>query len=170
MDLSNPPYDSRVIANSFLDIALKEGDVIDPMKLLKLVYIAHGWYLALTGEPLIRDSIEAWKHGPVIPKLYDAIRKFGARPISEYYTEFDFDELTTYIPTVQDEETRKFLNVVWNGYGTYSGIELSAMTHKEGTPWREVYSPDKRHIVIPMETIRSYYESLLNDKHIAAIR
>ncbi|MCC7437458.1 MAG: DUF4065 domain-containing protein [Armatimonadetes bacterium] len=70
MNTSEAPYDSRIVGNSFLDIALKDGTALTPMKLLKLVYIAHGWHLGIMGKPLISDEVQAWKYGPVIPKLY----------------------------------------------------------------------------------------------------
>ena len=61
-------YDSRTVANEFLKLADKDNDTLTPMQLLKLVFIAHGWCLGLLGRHLIKDSIEAWQYGPVIPK------------------------------------------------------------------------------------------------------
>ena len=65
------PYSSKAVANSFLDIA-EAGNVndISPMKLQKLVYYAHAWHLAFLGQPLIREEVQAWKFGPVIPDVY----------------------------------------------------------------------------------------------------
>lgn len=63
-------YSAKAIANKFLDIAESEGAKIDPMKMQKLVYIAHGWGLGFLGEPLITQDIEAWKYGPIISDLY----------------------------------------------------------------------------------------------------
>src|SRR5262245_24360842 len=40
------------------------------MKLEKLVYYGQAWHLAREGEPLFRESIEAWREGPVVPELY----------------------------------------------------------------------------------------------------
>ncbi|MFQ5632018.1 MAG: Panacea domain-containing protein, partial [bacterium] len=57
-------YDSRLIANYFIDFARKDGVAISPMKLQKLVYFAHGYYLAITGQPLIEEEIQAWRYGP----------------------------------------------------------------------------------------------------------
>ena len=63
-------YDVRAVANFFLDQAQEEGQKLDHMKLQKLAYIAHGWHLAITGEPLFHERVEAWPYGPVIPDLY----------------------------------------------------------------------------------------------------
>lgn len=159
MDTLKAPYDSRTVGNSFLDIALQDGAALTPMKLLKLVYIAHGWYLGIMGKPLISDNVEAWKFGPVIPKLYHEIKRFGARPISDYYTVVNFDELQEEIPVV-DKETAKFLELIWRRYGQFDGQELSAMTHQENTPWAKYFKSSMRHIVIPNDAIKEYYAAL----------
>jgi len=45
------------VANYLIGKAHSEGDRITVMKLLKLVYIAHGWSLGLTGKPLIGEEV-----------------------------------------------------------------------------------------------------------------
>src|SRR5699024_341384 len=74
-------HDSKVVANRFLKLAQEAGDTLTPMQLLKLVYIAHGWMLGLNGRPLIRDDVQAWQYGPVIPRLYNAVRSFRHHPV-----------------------------------------------------------------------------------------
>ena len=51
------------------------------MKVLKLVYMAHGFNLAITDDPLINDRVEAWKFGPVIRPLYGKLKQFGSGAI-----------------------------------------------------------------------------------------
>src|SRR5687767_12203236 len=70
-------YDPKSIANYFIDLAAAEGKKLTPLQLIKLVYIAHGWYLGLTGKPLINESPQAWQYGPVIPSLYHALKIHG---------------------------------------------------------------------------------------------
>ncbi|MFI5930904.1 Panacea domain-containing protein [Actinoplanes sp. NPDC051494] len=41
------------------------------MCLQKLVYYSQSWHLALLGEPLFRDTIQAWRDGPVTLTLWD---------------------------------------------------------------------------------------------------
>ncbi|MCB0375635.1 MAG: DUF4065 domain-containing protein, partial [Sinomicrobium sp.] len=73
-------YNPVIVANYFLS---KYGvDYhITPMKLVKLVYIAHGWHLGITDNALIDENPEAWKYGPVIPRIYHEFKKFGKNPI-----------------------------------------------------------------------------------------
>ena len=50
-------YPSAVIANWFLEKDPKMKD--DVMKVLKLVYIAHGFHLAFKDTPLIKEDVQA---------------------------------------------------------------------------------------------------------------
>ncbi len=71
------------IANYFVRKSLDSGIPVTPMKLVKLVYVAHGWYLGLTGEPLIAEGVQAWKYGPVVPSVYDKFKMYGGSAITE---------------------------------------------------------------------------------------
>lgn len=42
-----PPKDSVQVAHQILWVAVQQGKVFTPMQLLKLVYITHGWMLAI---------------------------------------------------------------------------------------------------------------------------
>ena len=76
------PYDSRAVANSILHNANETGKKLTPMQLIKLVYVANGWSLALLNRPLISEQIQAWQYGPVIPNVYRAFNRFGSAAIT----------------------------------------------------------------------------------------
>jgi len=120
------PYDARVIANYFLKLAERDGSKIFPLKMQKLVYLAHGWSLALRGEPLVKDDIEAWKYGPVVPRLYHEFKKYGATAIKE--------PATTPVTEI-DADTKALLKAVWKRYSKFTGVQLSALTHERGYAW-----------------------------------
>lgn len=132
-------YDSRAVANYFLKGAQDRGLSLTPMHILKLVYIAHGWYLALYDRPLISDRIEAWNYGPVIPALYHAVKRFGNQEITATISELEIEK-----PKRQefrkkfDEPTRLFLNRILEVYGGLKAFQLSSLTHAEGTPWHSI--------------------------------
>ena len=162
------PHDVLAVANYFLNRADADRTTLDHMKLQKLVYIAHGWHLAVTGTPLIFERVEAWPFGPVIPDLYHEFKKCGSHPIAEPAMTIDFD---TWQPTPYsldrsglDDGTRDVLDRVWNVYGKYSGLQLSTLTHQPNTPWDQIAkqaSTDKpRGVVIPPEVIQDHYLSL----------
>lgn len=148
-------HDARFIANLFIEMARQAGRTLTPMQLLKLVYIAHGWMLGLYGVPLIRNRVEAWKFGPVIPDLYRAVRHCGDGPV------------IASIPVPQEElipVERQLIEQVFSGYGARSGISLSSLTHQPGTPWAQVYRDDTLDIPITNDIIQEHYQQIATER------
>jgi uncharacterized phage-associated protein len=150
------------IANEFLRRAKSDGRRLTQMQLQKLVYLAHGWCLAVTGEPLIEDEFEAWEFGPVERKLYQALRRYGSGPVSRPirwgddspfaddldFTEDAFEEL--------DEKESDVVDRVWANYGRFPAHKLSALTHEPGTPWTNVFEPG-RNRPVSNNAIQEYF-------------
>jgi uncharacterized phage-associated protein len=155
------PYPVETIAETILREAKKVGRSLTPMQLIKLVYIAHGWSLAITGRDLFINRIEAWKYGPVIPELYRATKKFGREPIPIGLVGSSDEALLEKVD--QDLVEDVFLK-----YGHFSGVQLSNLTHQSGSPWHQVYRDGVQNIEIPDSIIASHYKGLLNDRRSAA--
>ncbi|MFZ3184229.1 MAG: type II toxin-antitoxin system antitoxin SocA domain-containing protein, partial [Pseudomonas sp.] len=68
---------SESVANYFIQKSFNSGIPLTSMKLIKLVYIAHGWHCGYFSQNLINDAVEAWKFGPVIPDLYRKVKWYG---------------------------------------------------------------------------------------------
>ena len=94
------------IANYFIKKPFEDGTELTPMKLLKLVYAAHGWHLDLAGEPLIGERVEPWKYGPVVPSAYDEFKDYGDRNITKLAY---FKERGQLVSPLSHEETHPFL-------------------------------------------------------------
>lgn len=165
-------YSAKEVANYFLDLASKEGIELSPLQIQKLVYIAHGWHLAIYGleDPLIDDEYaEAWEYGPVFPSLYHEFKKFGAGPIKRLATEayyIDFlDEWGTSTPSIKknDSETQAFLNHIWKLHKGLSGGQLINLTHKGDSPWKKTRdkSGNIRNADIDNKIIKEYHEEQL---------
>lgn len=152
----------NAVANEFL--AIPDND-ITLLKLLKLCYIAQGFSLAILDRPIFDDDIEAWRYGPVIPALYHEFKHFGSEKITEksqysYLNDsFDFIPET---PTLDDDDDKKIIQIVWKLYGEYSAGDLVDMTHQEGTPWFYTYVP-RANKVIPNKLIKEYYTTLVSN-------
>jgi len=165
------PYPAGAIANEFIKIARENHKRLSPLKLQKLVYFAHGWYLALTGKPLINEPVEAWKFGPVIPSLYHALKKYAYQSVNECMTDDDFWEPSTGGvchelsvddgPDQQENElAKRIVRRVWDVYGGFSATQLSNLTHDDGTPWSMTPDKDKRrNAIIDPEIIRGYFKA-----------
>jgi uncharacterized phage-associated protein len=144
---------SVIVANRFLELADAKNDKLTPMQLLKLVYIAHGWMLGLYGRPLIKDKVEAWQYGPVIPALYQHVRKYKGAPvtkkISTYFEVSDMDALEDDV-----------VSQVYGAYGSKPGMQLSRITHAQGTPWELTYEDGSFGLTIPTDIIEDHYKKL----------
>lgn len=151
-------YSALTIADEILKIAKKAGHSLTPLQLMKLVYIAHGWSLAIREKDLFSDRIEAWKYGPVIPDLYRATKHFGRAPIP-------FDQIDEDTKSV-DDDTYTFLEDVFKKYGHMSGYMLSSLTHKSGTPWDQKYQDGVYNVEISDDIIKEHYTALLNDRNV----
>lgn len=147
-------YDALTIADAMLKIGKRKGQTMTPMKLLKLVYIAHGFSLALLERDLFKNRIEAWKFGPVIPDLYQATKRFGRG-------EIPLDLIGDPDDTSVDPQVQSFLEDVYDKYGHLNGIQLSYLTHQSGTPWERVYDQRFRNLEIPDALIAEHYKGML---------
>lgn len=146
---------ARTIADWFLRRASEEGEAVTQMKLQKLVYIAHGWHLAILGKPLIDESVQAWQWGPVVPSLYGDFKQYGSTPIV----------LPTRIDPVKlPKETEEILNKVWGVYKRFTAMELSSLTHREGTPWSKAFRPYAK-LEIDDKEIMTHYRKMAAERH-----
>ncbi len=152
------------IANYFVRKSFETGKELTPMKLVKLTYIAHGWYLALKDEALLSEAVQAWKYGPVVESVYESFKSYGAQQIFKYA----FDTEINNYPMVQTKELRKFLDKIWEVYGNYTGIQLSALTHKKNTPWDITWNVEggskMKSAIIKDSLIKEHYKTLVNER------
>jgi uncharacterized phage-associated protein len=137
------PYHAKSVANLFLRKSISDGLPIDPMKLQKLIYFAHGYYLARTqrrdGEalPLVNEFFEAWDYGPVLPSVYQEFKGFGSGNITKLAMEFrhEFRANVVALPPTNDEHLDRISSFVWDRYAKKHSLHLSDLTHKQGGAW-----------------------------------
>jgi uncharacterized phage-associated protein len=135
------------VAEWMLARARKDGVCLTQMQLQKLAYIMHGWYLAVTGEPLFFDCIEATVFGPFVVAIHDRFRAFGSSGIVSNGFAHDFGQVAN-----------KVLESVWASYGRMTTIELTAITRKLDSPWCKTIHSGKN--AISNIVIAGYYQEL----------
>lgn len=94
----------------------RTNEIIDQMKLHKLLYFSQRETLAILGKPLFNENIEGWKYGPVsrvVRNNFDA--------------EIGIIELTEEI----GEESKYIINNVILEYGALASWKLSEISHGE---------------------------------------
>jgi len=138
------PTSAIAVANAFLEIQAEDRSdfpPIDAMKLQKLVFYAHAWWLANKGKPLFSEDVEAWPWGPVVREVWEEFRGFGRRPIegkrgvifapgAGAHGGWEFRE-----PARPAKNIIEFLGDVWESHKSWTGVQLSNATHAEGEPW-----------------------------------
>jgi len=154
-------YTPQHIANYFLKKANEDGLPMSPLKLIKLVYIAYGWNLALTDKKLFDEPIEAWQHGPVIESLYHEFKHFRSGNISDLAEDMDMDTFEVTIPKIKksDAETITILSKVWASYKRFTAWSLRNKTHEIGGPWHKVYKAGHRGIELKDTDIKKHYQA-----------
>ncbi len=136
-------------AEQLLHITHKRNVGLTPMQVLKLVYISHGWMLGLHRQPLFGENVEVWKYGPVVPSVYHKYKKFRGDPIKSPGKDHKED---------MEGLKRNVIGQVFDRYDTYTGIELSELTHQEGSPWDTAWKEGMD--IIPNDLIQKYYREL----------
>lgn len=116
------------------------------MQLQELVYIAHGWCLACSGQPLTGNRPEALEHGPEYRKLADALARWGADLVTA-----EIDHATTEEEVSETDATsssrmelskfeQELLERIYADYGSLDHRHLALVTRTKGTPWDAVYA------------------------------
>ncbi|MGI9345183.1 MAG: Panacea domain-containing protein [Gammaproteobacteria bacterium] len=153
-------YSAIQIANFFL---ARHGPIYK-VELQKLLYFAHGWYLGLTDQALINEEPEAWQLGPVFPTLYHArksIKSNAATIPNETGAEI----------VVLPQAVEEFLEKIYQRYGQLYGGQMTALTHRVGSPWHQIAdkhlsdTEDLPHgLTIPNSLIRDSYKKMVEDE------
>ena len=136
---------AREAAEYFIYKAGIDEDLITNLKLQKLLYYAQGFSLALFDEPLFRDPLEKWRHGPVVSEIYQLYKQYGGGAI----------------PPVEDIDEKKYgekaiglMDEVYSVFAQFSGWALRDMTHQE-PPWQN--TPDGEEI--PLGAMKEYFKT-----------
>lgn len=133
------PYTPLQIANTFLTRYAGAAGGIDHMKLQKLDYFVHGWWLAYNADRLLTEQPQVWKYGPVFPSLYRDLKIYGNADLTEPVKVNPFGGTAPVLPNNPDAAAAsELLDWVWKRYGHLSALALSDLTHREGTAWRNV--------------------------------
>lgn len=122
---------------------------ITNLKLQKMLYISHLYYLGNKGEALISEEFEAWLYGPVLPSLYHKTKEFADRPVGNI-----FSNLASY----NDNEELKFIEETYKKISNHSAWDLVLMTHLKGGAWEKNFDENEKHTKIPNADILEEYK------------
>ncbi len=133
-------YDGRAVANFVLDQCDAQGVALSHLALQKIVYFCHVWSLIELGQPLVRQSFEAWEHGPVLQYLYREFKGFGSERVRGRACQMNprngQQEVVRYAFA---EPTLELLTKVVAIYSRFSASTLRELSHAPGGPWDQVW-------------------------------
>lgn len=156
------------VANLFVDLAAKDNTPIHLLGLVKRVYIAHGFALAMLHRGLTDprfDKVEAWKYGPVIPSVYHSFKQYKAQSITEKTVVMEWnneEKAPVFVaPEVTNREDRQIVEMVWKRYKNYTDSQLVDLTHQKSTPW-DLCFIEGQNAEIPDELTEFYYRRIVD--------
>lgn len=125
----------------FIEYKRVTEEIIDEMKLQKLLYFSQRETFAILNQPLFNEVFEGWKYGPV------------SREVRTVFTEDGINAQTEDIKS----ESKYIINNIIQEYGALASWKLSALTHKE-TSWlnsrKGLKKEENGNVEIKMEDIR----------------
>ncbi len=140
-----------IVCNNILKRAFDQNVPVTPMKLQKLLYFASCEYVKNTGNELLSEDFCVWQYGPVLPTVYAEFKSFHSTKITKYAknadgNSFAYDESTA-------PNLKRALDQVWESFKGKTGIELSEITHEDGSGWSSAYS--KQQIKISKDEMKN---------------
>lgn len=150
---NNAEVKEHVVTNDDEEYEVYEG--ITHLKLQKLLYYAQGLSLAINNERLFYEEIEAWKHGPVVPEIYDEYCSNGRNVIE---IEMGRDEEKILNDIESDSKVNNILNLTYNNFAIYTAWQLREMTHEDNSPWDITQKTKDLTAVIDIELIKEYFK------------
>lgn len=135
---------ATIVANSILRRAFADKVDVTPMKLQKLLFFTTCLYQRRTGRRLLVESFQPWRYGPVVQSVYDEFKRYRARPIDRYAM-----DATGHATAVTESSSRVFrwaINTVWGNMRDMTAVELSRLTHVEGSAWSQAVAAHARFI------------------------
>lgn len=142
-------------------ISLSKERPLTHMHIQKLVYISHGWTLAISDRTLTIEDPEVWAFGPVYRLIWDNLRFAGPYPVTKKIPDADIVPYPGATLRGWNEEDRQMVGMVYQAYKHLEAFQLSALTHRKGTPWRKLYRDGNgQDQYIPSSMIKKHFQEL----------
>lgn len=119
------------------------------LQIQKLLYLAQMFHLGETGDPIFQEDFEAWKLGPVLPKVYQQAKIYGSKPVRSLFTK-------TRTP---EGSKKEILARTLRELPDHSPWKLVSITHWDGGAWAKHYTNGDRGSTIPKGDILAEYQS-----------
>lgn len=139
--------DSVLLAKYIIKQAQKKGIYdMSITKLQKLLYALDGGLLSHNINA-VDEYCQAWQYGPVYPKVFT---KINPEDFNKNYDNLNIDEIES---KEHADTIKKMVEIVLDNFGKYSAGQLSAWSHRNGSPWSQTPKNEK----ISKNLMREYF-------------
>ncbi|MCL2446857.1 MAG: DUF4065 domain-containing protein [Oscillospiraceae bacterium] len=128
------------LSNNFIEWGQREGVEITPLKLQKLLYLFYARYCYTQQARPFEDCFERWRHGPVAPSMYHALKHYGSSALKPLY---DIEGKIIKISPKSEPFNTVFAEVV-NQFGKKTAFELVDILHGENTAWARAHEDGRQ--------------------------
>lgn len=145
--------DSREFAKYLVALAKKQEIPLNFTKLQKLTYICDGVMLA-AGNNYINENCCVWDYGPVYPKIYKWYERNWDKRIT-------LDDVKVEDKTfIEENKINELMNKILKAFENTTASQLSAWTHKPGSPWAIAKAHGGMYSKIDKKDISEYFAGI----------
>ncbi len=145
------------IAAYFIQRSIFDRQYLNSEKLIKLCYFAHGYKLAIDGDDLVNERVQAWENGPVFVSLYQLLEVYKNKRFTKapYFLSYEQD--------IIDHEDIEILDAVYESLIDMDSDEISNLSQSENSPWEKFLDKNNQpYTHIDNRKIKEYFENALN--------
>ena len=102
---------------------------LSEQEIQKMLYFAQMLSLGEKGQPIFNEGFQAWRDGPVCPDLHKELKIYGESQVI-HIEEREDEEMS--------EDSKKYIDTVWDELGDLTPRELTDRSHREGSAWYDV--------------------------------
>ena len=152
-------HDSRAVANEFVKRYNKIPDsLLTLSQLSHMVYIAHGWNLAINNKPLIKHNVFSFGGAPMVPEVFLAYKGWGEGKC--FVTQCSVNDKNIEYKEEFNADEKLLINDVFAYYKKFDSLDIARFVKAKNSPWMQFKKEKKFCDIIPDSAIKNYYRSL----------
>lgn len=145
-------HDTQTIFNEFCIELGRQGFKPDGLSIMKLIYFAQGWSLAIFDQLIIKEPIIIGKYGPEINSIIESDWSRNINNTNKLLLNNDIDKKTLSI-----------IKKIVSEYGNFNVYYLFQLSSTAGTPWNLLKDKQKIGTAISNDIIKNYYKYKIED-------
>lgn len=147
------------VMNELIRSAADRGVAVSIVTLPRLTYFTHGWFLALTGQPLISGEwFRAFRWGPNVDGFNSTFESYGYRNLDP----IPADNPVCIDCQSIDDDHKQLVERIIDVYGGFTAEQIVALATQKDTPWFKIWNDPPNIRCIPDTMTMEYFKSKLN--------